>query len=287
VRAGERNEELEMPEIAVDGGALYYEEHGSGTPLLLIHGTGADAAVWGEAVGLLATGARVIAYDRRGHSRSVGPPAAAYARDAEDAATLLRGLGAAPAVVLGWSVGGLIALELALAHPEIVRALVLVEPPLHAKRSFNPPLVAMVVRAQLLRRLRGERAAARAFLEWAYRTRSRTGEFSTFSTAVQQASLANAAAIMADLDAGTGEELTAQRLAGIRCPVTCMVAADTQPRLAARTLRIPRLIAHARMERIEGAGHASFRDQPKRFADAVLEAVSASEHDPAITAGRT
>jgi pimeloyl-ACP methyl ester carboxylesterase len=273
-----------MPEIAADGSALYYEEHGDGTPLLLIHGTGADAAMWGEAVGLLAKGARVIAYDRRGHSRSPGPPAADYARHAEDAALLLHGLGAAPAVVLGWSAGGLIALELTLAQPGLVRALILVEPPLHAKRSFNPPLVAMVVRAQLLRRLRGERAAARAFLDWAYRTRSRIGGFGTFPTALQRANLANAAAIMADLDAGTGEELTAQRLSGVRCPVTCLVASDTQQRMAARTLRIPRLIAHAGVERIEGAGHASFRDQPQAFAHIVLHAVNASERDPAATA---
>jgi pimeloyl-ACP methyl ester carboxylesterase len=276
-----------MPETAVDGGALYYDEHGDATPLLLIHGTGADAAMWGEAVDLLATAARVIAYDRRGHSRSSGPPAADYARDAEDAAMLLHNLGAAPAVVLGWSVGGLIALELAIAHPDVVRALILVEPPLHAKRSFNPPLVAMVARAQLLRRLRGERAAARVFLDWAYRTRSRTSGFRTFPTAVQQANLANATAIMADLDAGTGEELTAQRLAGVRCPVTCVVAGDTQRRMAERTLRIPRLIAQARVERIEGAGHASFRDQPKAFAQVVLQAVSAAEHDRAATARRT
>jgi pimeloyl-ACP methyl ester carboxylesterase len=272
-----------MPEIAVGGSALHYDEQGEGVPLLLIHGTGADAAMWGEALGLLATGARVIAYDRRGHSRSAGPPVAGYARHAEDAAQLLRALGAAPAVVLGWSAGGLIALELAIARPDFVRALILVEPPLHAKRSFNPSLVAMVVRAQLLRRLRGERVAARAFLDWAYRNRSRTGGFGNFPTAVQQANLANAAAIMADLDAGTGEELTRQRLAGIHCPVTCLVAGDTQPRMAARTLRIPRLIAHARVERIEGAGHASFRDQPQRFAHVVLQAVSA-EHDPAATA---
>jgi pimeloyl-ACP methyl ester carboxylesterase len=269
-----------MPEFAVDGGALYYDEYGDGTPLLLIHGTGADAAMWGESIGLLARGARVIAYDRRGHSRSAGPPVTGYARHAEDAATLLCGLGADPAVVLGWSVGGVIALELAIARPDLVRALVLVEPPLHAKRSFNPPLVAMVVRAQLLRRLRGERAAARAFLDWAYRTRSGTGGIGTLPAAVQQANLANAAAIMADLDAGTGEELTAQRLAGIRCPVTCVVGADTQRRLAARTLRIPRLIAQARVERIEGAGHASFRDQPQRFAHVVLQAVTASQRDP-------
>jgi pimeloyl-ACP methyl ester carboxylesterase len=135
----------------------------------------------------------------------------------------------------------------------------------------------MVLRAPLLRRLRGERAAARAFLDWAYRRRAETGGFDAFPTAVQRANLANAAAIMADLDAGTGEELTAQRLSGVRCAVTCVVASDTQQRMAARTLRIPRLIPQARVERIERAGHASFRDQPQRFAQVVLQAVSASD----------
>src|SRR5207244_11896604 len=111
-----------------------------------------------------------------------------------------------------WSAGGIVALELAVDHADLVRALVLVEAPLHAKRSFNPPLVAMVVRAQLLRRLRGERAAGAAFLRWAYRTRTGEHGFERLPPVVRRANRANAGGILADPDAGPGEALSDERL---------------------------------------------------------------------------
>lgn len=62
-----------MPEIQLPAIRLHYEEHGSGTPILLIHGTGTDADIWGSAPDELASIGRVIAYDRRGCTRSQRP----------------------------------------------------------------------------------------------------------------------------------------------------------------------------------------------------------------------
>ena len=118
-----------MAEQRVNGVQLYYEEHGLGGPILGVHGAGSSAALWEGAVPELAKRGRTILYDRRGSFRSERPePYATNVHEqADDAAALLDALGAAPAVVIGRSYGGAVAVDLALRHPGRVRALVLLE----------------------------------------------------------------------------------------------------------------------------------------------------------------
>ncbi len=119
-----------MAEAHVNGIRLYYEEHGQGSPILCIHGGGSSALMWGDAFEELARLGRVIAYDRRGCTRSQRPDPyerTTVAEQADDAAGLLEALAAEPAVVIGRSYGGAVAVDLALRHPDRVRALVLLE----------------------------------------------------------------------------------------------------------------------------------------------------------------
>ena len=118
-----------MPETHVNGVSLYYEEHGTGEPIVCLHGAGSSAAVWSKAVADLAKHGRTIAYDRRGHSRSERPePYVTNVQEqADDAAALIDALDAAPAIVIGRSYGGAVAIDLALRYPDRVRALVLLE----------------------------------------------------------------------------------------------------------------------------------------------------------------
>ena len=119
-----------MPDAEVNGVRLYYKEHGEGAPILCVHGGGSSAAMWEDAVVELARRGRVIAYDRRGCSRSERPrpyERTTVAEQAEDAAALLDALEATPAVLIGRSYGGAVAVELALRHPDHVRALALLE----------------------------------------------------------------------------------------------------------------------------------------------------------------
>jgi pimeloyl-ACP methyl ester carboxylesterase len=118
-----------MSEIRANGVSLYYEEHGSGEPILCIHGTGSSSALWVDAASELAKRGRTILYDRRGFSRSERPEPLVMDVHvhADDAAALLDALGAAPAVVIGRSHGGEIAVDLALRYPDRVRALALLE----------------------------------------------------------------------------------------------------------------------------------------------------------------
>ncbi len=119
-----------MADLHVRGIRLYYEEHGSGTPILLIHGTSSSARIWGKAIDELSRLGRVIAYDRRGCTRSERPEphdTTSVAEHADDAAALLESIDAVPAIVIGRSYGGGVAVDLAIRYPDHVRALVLLE----------------------------------------------------------------------------------------------------------------------------------------------------------------
>ena len=119
-----------MPEAHVNGIRLYYEEHGEGAPIACIHGGGSSALMWADAVEELGRLGRAIAYDRRGCTRSERPEPyerTTVAEQADDAAALLDALAATPAVVIGRSYGGAVAIDLALRYPDRVRALVLLE----------------------------------------------------------------------------------------------------------------------------------------------------------------
>jgi 3-oxoadipate enol-lactonase len=103
---------------------LYVEEHGEGEPLLLIEGLGQSMWAWREQIPVFARGRRTIAFDTRGTGRSPVPDEP-YGIDelAQDAADVLEGRTAS---VMGLSMGGYVALTLALARPELIRSLVLV-----------------------------------------------------------------------------------------------------------------------------------------------------------------
>jgi 3-oxoadipate enol-lactonase len=105
---------------------LYYEEQGSGDPLLLIMGLAADSTAWLFQVPAFAEHYRTITFDNRGVGRSAKPSGPyTITAMAKDAIGLLDMLRIERAHVVGVSMGGMIAQELALHHPERVRGLVL------------------------------------------------------------------------------------------------------------------------------------------------------------------
>ena len=116
-----------MPLIAVNDIELYYESHGSGAPLVVLGGLGLAVSEMGALTGPLAARFRVIAVDNRGTGRS-SKPAGPYSIEqmAADTAGLMDRLDLERAHLLGISMGGRIALALALARPERVERVVLI-----------------------------------------------------------------------------------------------------------------------------------------------------------------
>src|SRR5688572_22810475 len=117
-----------MPEATVNGVRLAYEVHGEGEPVLLICGTGQPAFSWTlhQVPALTAAGYQVVTFDNRGVAPSEEPEGPYTVEGmADDAAALIEHLGIGPCRVAGYSLGALIAQELALARPELVRSAVL------------------------------------------------------------------------------------------------------------------------------------------------------------------
>ncbi|MGZ8432648.1 MAG: alpha/beta fold hydrolase, partial [Candidatus Deferrimicrobiaceae bacterium] len=116
----------EMPHTDAPGFRMYYEEHGSGFPVLMINGLGSDHLEWLHQLPAFDARFRVVVFDNRGTGRSGVPPGPyTTERMADDAAVLLGVLGIPRAHVLGVSLGGMIAQEVALRHPDQVDRLVL------------------------------------------------------------------------------------------------------------------------------------------------------------------
>ena len=123
------------------GGARYgYEIHGAGAPLLLLHGGFGTMDMFGPILGALAARRQVIAVDLYGHGRTaltdrpIDPVAIG-----DDLATVLRGLGVARANVMGFSFGAMVALRLAVQHPDMVDKLVLASAPF-SDTGFYPDI---------------------------------------------------------------------------------------------------------------------------------------------------
>ncbi|MFF7205537.1 alpha/beta fold hydrolase [Streptomyces sp. NPDC008141] len=114
--------EVRIP--APDGGRLWAERNGTGSPVVLLHGAGMDSRLWNAIVPELARHHDVIRYDARGLGRST-PPDKPFS-DVEDLRAVLDHFGLRRAALVGLSMGGETALDFTLAHPERVTALALI-----------------------------------------------------------------------------------------------------------------------------------------------------------------
>lgn len=110
----------------VNGVHMYYEVHGQGFPVLMLHGGISDQSFWSGTVQAISQGHQVIAPEQMGHGHTPDVPARefSYEQMAEDTAALLQQLHVQRTDVVGWSDGGVIGYLLAIRHPELVRKLV-------------------------------------------------------------------------------------------------------------------------------------------------------------------
>lgn len=119
------NAAVETGYAPVNGVEMYYEIHGTREPLVLLNGAFATIELWGPILSGLASERQVIAVDLQGHGHTadIDRPFS-YEQFADDVAALMEHLGIARADVVGYSLGGSTALQVAVRHPELVRKLV-------------------------------------------------------------------------------------------------------------------------------------------------------------------
>jgi len=127
-----------------DGLELYYEIHGAGEPLLLLHGAYMTIEMMAPLLSPLAASRQVIAVEQQGHGRTADADRPiTYEQMADDNAAVLRHLGIGTADVVGFSMGGAIALQLAIRHPALVRKLVVAAASFRSD-GMQPELLEMI-----------------------------------------------------------------------------------------------------------------------------------------------
>jgi esterase len=266
---------VSVPEVRVNGVSLYYEEHGDGEPILCIHGTGSSSVLWRDAAAELGKRGRAIVYDRRGFSRSERPEP--FVTDVhlqtDDAAALIDAIVAAPAIVIGRSHGGEIAVDLALRYPDRVRALALLEGGgLGLSEAFKGWLAGLHERIF---------AAAEADVSSVGETflRDVLGDAGWEATPepVQQVFTANGPAIVAE-ERGGLLDVSAEQLAAIDRPTLLVGAKDSSPEFAEVTTLMAEAMPSARVEWVEG-GHLINPAHPAvlDFVDDVLSAPASTQ----------
>jgi len=130
--------------LPVNGLQMYYEIHGIGEPLVLLHGAFATIDLWGPILPMLAEDHQVIAVELQGHGHTadIDRPFS-YERFAEDVTGLMAHLGITQADIVGYSMGANTGLRLAMQHPDLVRKLVAISANYRSDGSY-PELIAMI-----------------------------------------------------------------------------------------------------------------------------------------------
>jgi 3-oxoadipate enol-lactonase len=253
----------------VNGAELHYEEKGSGPPLLLMHGTGAYADLWTPVLDGLARSWRVISYDRRGFGRSSGPRPR-LADHARDAAALLTALDASPATVVGWSGGGVIALDLATSHPDSVAELFLAEPAAHLLTHPTRSTLVMQTRSALQKFVRRDAgAAAQTMYRWASRRTTGGSTFDDLPQAWQDQMVSHAGSTVREMDQLMLPYPRRSAIRSISCPVTVIEGELSDPVFIAADAFVRRLLPQARLLTLPGAAHFLHIDQPDLWVEAV------------------
>lgn len=244
--------------VPVNGADLHVDVDGEGHAVLFLHGMGCDATDWEPQMEVFCGTFRCIAVDHRGHGRSTRDVGAGLSLSglAEDAVAVLDALGVDTAHVVGLSMGGMVAQQLALAHPGRVCTLSLLD-------TFSDPgplgegLGAMADSVEEA----GIDALAGAFEQLVFAAKTRSERSELLARFDHQFRANDASTLASDLRAIAGID-THERLASIRVPTLVVVGAEDQLTPLDRAELLAKEIPEARLEVIPNAGHFTNLEEP-------------------------
>ena len=263
--------------IAVPGGHLAAEVAGAGSSVLFLHSVIADGRMWDRDFSRCAASHRAIRFDLRGFGGST--PAAGPFSLVDDVRAVLRHVRASRAFVVGSSMGGAIAIDYALAHPQTVEGLLLVAPGLSG--GFEPPFetdekAAFAEDEERSNAVaaawsRGDRAAAFGLLRQLWCAALTGSNLELFRRMVEE----NAAEVFDNrsLRLAVDGPPAAPRLGSLSMPTTVLVGDRDNPSSPVFAKRIARAIPGARLRTVPGADHLINLSRPDEFDRALDEAI--------------
>ncbi len=252
-----------MPRIALNDVSLYYESTGHGQPLVFIHGLGSSTRDWEAQVPKFAKACQVITFDQRGHGQS-DKPAGPYTISmfAADTANLLRALGVQSAHIVGLSLGGGVAFQLALDEPQLVKTLVIVN---SGPVGMNTPELRQEIdrRVGIVQQM-GMRAMGEALSKNLFPKEEHAAERLTFVERWAE----NDPRAYIDALRSLQDWSVMDKLGAIECPTLVISADQDYTPVAFKELYVKRM-PNAELAVIADARHATPMERPQEF-NAVL-----------------
>jgi len=264
-----------MPEATNGNVTIHYEDEGSGEPILLIHGHTMDRRIWDPVLpGLSAANFRVLRPDLRGHGRSTRPDFGYHvSHHAADMVAVIDDAGIGSVTVVGYSIGGGVALEMALTVPDRLAGLVLMSPVM-PDRPFEAAFLDNL--RDVARVIRSEGIEAAMFGPWASNP---LFEFSFSKPEVREAAMTinrdfpGAEYLATQRDRVEREWTVPERLSEIAI-ATVVIAGDHEtPGFRAYAEEAAEGIPGARIEFFEDCGHLLPLEEPDRVAQTIIGVV--------------
>lgn len=262
-----------MSTAKIDGVELYYERAGQGERVVMTHGAWSDGRAWQAVSERLVERFEVVTWDRRGHSRSQdGPGPGSVHQDASDLAGLLEHLDGEPAHLVGNSSGGVIALNVVIDRPDLVRHVSVHEPVLLAlveegDADLERQITTNRRQIQEVQRLIAagrNQEAARYFVE---NVAVGPGAWEHFPLDQQEILTANAPTAADDLrDSFDPASLDIAALAASETPISVTWGTHGPGLEAAAAQSLAERLPRARVDAMEGAGHVPHRTHPAEYA---------------------
>ena len=265
--------------IRVRGVELHYIEQGQGEPLILLHGGQGDYRSWESLMKVLSPQFHVISYSRRYNYPNNNPITAKYHSaytEADDLAAFIRQLKLGRVHLVGTSIGAFTALVLAVKHPEMVRSLVLAEPPVHQWVRDTPDGVAAYRQfmttiqepARAAFKAGDDKKAMKFFVDGIIGT----GRFANLPPEGLAAVMQNSRFFKANtLSSDPYPNLSKDKVKRLRIPILIITGENTIQIHKLVNEELARLLPKAERAIIPKAGHGSPRENPQAFNEAVLK----------------
>jgi pimeloyl-ACP methyl ester carboxylesterase len=260
----------------VNGVSLAYTEQGRGSPVVMVHGCCADSRAWERHRETIAQNHRFIALDQRYWGTAPWPDQGekfSGETQIEDLAAFVRGLGAGPVHLVGWSMSGVSVLGVAVRYPELVKSVYVYEGSLSTfvtdpaeRKAIADDRGAMFGPVILLAKAGDGAAAMRLAMD---NVNAQPGAFDSFPPAWRAMQLDNARTLATMLAAPPSPKFTCEQLAQIKVPVAVVRGELTRPFYRLVSDATSRCIPGSKLVVVPGARHLWPGQEPAAFSAAV------------------
>ena len=258
-----------MPTTTVNGNQYSYEEKGSGFPVVFGNSLLFDRRMWDRQVEVLSSRYRCITYDFLGHGgSSVGAEGYSLEDEAENLHALMEQWGASPAHMVGLSMGGMVDMRLALAHPEDVRSLALLDTSAEEEVAERRPQYEAMAAAA---RANGPESVVEAVVPFMFSTGFQQSQPEQVAAFRQQFIDSSIDGIARATKAVTRRTSVLGRLSEVKVPTLVIVGSDDISTTPDKAQHVVEGIRGARLETIAGSGHLTAIEQPERISQLLSE----------------